>query len=290
MIFWAENNFLKISVDSKGAELVSLFSKRFKKEFLWNGDPLFWPRHSPILFPIVGKLKSDRYRIDNSFYTLKQHGFARDLLFSVDETNNTRLSFVLEENEETLKMYPFRYSLKIVYEINGNELSIEAKIKNKENKKMPFSLGFHPAFICPFKEEETIDEYCILFEKEEKCWRLYLEKGLIARKEIVWLKDGFLPLSEKLFSEDAVIFDKPSSEKVVLQKRDFKSPKIEVNFKGFRNLGLWKKKDAPFVCIEPWNGLPDYKESDQEFFKKDGIVILKEDGTSYYKIKIRLWE
>ena len=290
MIFSAENDFLKITVDSRGAELVSFFSNRLQKEFLWNGDPRFWQRRSPLLFPIVGRLKDDKYKIGDLFFTLKQHGFARDSVFSVEEISAQRLSFWLQENEETLKIYPFKYSLKIVYEIKGNELMIEAKIKNRGNEKMPFSLGFHPAFVCPFEKEEKIDEYFLIFEKEEKCERLYLEEGLITKKEIFWLKDRILPLSENLFANDAIILNKPLSKKVVLQRKDFRSAKIEVDFEEFNYLGLWKKKEARFVCIEPWNGLPDYKESEQDFFKKDGVIILKKNQTISFKLKIRLLE
>lgn len=285
-----ENDFLRITADSKGAELVSFFSKKLKKEFLWSGDPKFWQRRSPILFPIVGKLKDNKYKIGDSFFTLNQHGFARDSLFTFDGADEQKISFIFQENEETLKMYPFKFFLRISYKIVGNELAIGADITNKENIKMPFSLGFHPAFVCPFENEEKLNEYCIVFEKEEKCERLCLENGLITGREMFLLKDKILPLSEELFANDAVILNKLLSRKVVLHKQDSERPKIEVDFNGFSYLGLWKKKDARFLCIEPWNGLPDYSKSDQDFFKKEGIIILKEKQIISFKLKIRLLE
>lgn len=277
-------------MNKSGAELFSLFSKKFQKEFIWNGDPEFWQRRSPLLFPIVGRLKDDTYEIEGNRFSMKQHGFARDLVFNPSKVEKEELVFELFENEETMKIYPFRFILRIAYKIEGAKVKIKAEIENRDDKILPFSFGFHPAFVCPFNIGEKIEDYYVVFEKEEICERFFLENGLISNKELFNIRDKVLNLSENLFENDAVILGKVLSKKVFLQRKNGRGSKIEVAFKGFQYLGLWKKKDAPFLCIEPWNGLPDYKESDHNFIRKSGINFLERNCKATYEMEIGVFE
>lgn len=288
MIHSIEGSFIKIEVNEKGAELFSLFNKMREKEFLWYGDEKFWQRRSPILFPIVGKLKDDRYEIEGDVYNLKQHGFARDMVFKIEEKNKKMLSFSLSEDQETLKVYPFRFCLRVNYQIEENSLFVKAEVINKDEKALPFSIGFHPAFCCPFEKEENFSDYCLVFEKDEKCERLFLDNGLIAGKGFFAAKKRKLNLTEQLFINDAVILKNTLSKKIILQRKDLKGAKIEVNFKGFPYLGLWKKKSAPFICIEPWQGVNDYEDFSGNFYNKEGVVILKSNEIANFEFSITL--
>lgn len=290
MVYLIENELLRVEINQRGAELFSFFSKKLQKEFLWNGNPEFWPRRSPILFPIIGRLKGDKYRIGDKFYTMSQHGFARDSMFVLKEKKNDKIIFELTETDESLKIYPFRFKLRMTYKIVKNEVFAVAEIENRKEENLPFSFGFHPAFVCPFDKSETLKDYAVVFEKEEICERLFLENGLISNKEKFNISDRVLTLSENLFADDAVILKNVLSKKVSLQRKDEGNSKIELAFKGFSYLGLWKKQDAPFLCIEPWSGLPDYKESDNDFVRKDGIILLEKNERKTFEMKIGLFE
>lgn len=288
MIHSIENGFIKIEVNEKGAELFSFLNKTRQKEFLWNGNEKFWQRRSPILFPIVGRLKDDRYEIEGNSYNLNQHGFARDMVFKLEEKNRKSLSFSLIENQETLKIYPFRFCLRVNYQIEEIILFVKAEVINKDENPLPFSIGFHPAFFCPFEKDEKLEDYCLIFEKDEKCERLFLDNGLIAGKGFFASKKRKLDLTEELFANDAIILKNPLSKKVILQREDNKGSKIEVNFKGFPYLGLWKKRGAPFICIEPWQGVNDYTDFSGDFYNKEGIVILNSNESAEFEFSITL--
>jgi len=269
-----DNGFLKAAADEKGAELSSLAIKESGKELLWNGDPSFWARRSPILFPIVGRLRDDSYEVEGKKYFMSQHGFARDALFRVAEAGAAGARFVLSSEAGTEESYPFDFELAVTYCLTGSSLSMEAEVKNRGRGRMPFSLGFHPGFRCPLPEGGTLEDHAIFFEGPERCSRLFLEDGLIAGEEPFDIPGGALRLSERLFSRDALVLKGLLSKRVALGRLDGKGTRIEVRHFGLPFLGLWKKKDAPFVCIEPWQGTADRKDRNGNFFEKEGCVVL----------------
>ncbi len=279
---------MKVSIKEKGAELASLYHKEFRKDFLWDGNPQFWGRQSPILFPIVGKLKDDEYKIGDKKYKMPQHGFARDSNFELIGKSTDRATFLLKENEESLKNYPFKFLLYVVYELTGNTLRIAFRVENNFEDILPFSIGFHPAFVCPFEEDEELENYALFFEKEENLERLILENGLISSSEKFILQDRILALDEGIFIRDAIILKNPESKSVTLSRRDKSGEKIGLDFENFEYLGLWKKLKARFLCIEPWLGINDYKRFEGDFLKKEGIVILKRNKYFQRQIKITI--
>lgn len=268
-------------IEEKGAELVSLTDTNSGTEILWDGDPRFWARRSPILFPVVGKLRDDSYSLDGRTYSMVQHGFARDTMFRTVSSSSDDVSFHLEASRENLEKYPFRFSLDITYGLNGRSLSVATRVGNEGETRMPFSFGFHPGFKCPFEEGEKLGDYALFFEKPEECERLVLENGLISDKESISLTGGVIGLSEELFERDALIFRGLRSEKVTLGRIDERGRQIDVAFRGMSYLGVWKKKDAPFVCIEPWQGLADHRDRiGNNIFEKEGILVL-DPGDSF---------
>jgi galactose mutarotase-like enzyme len=267
------NKTLSASIKHAGAELFSLIDNE-NKEHIWNGNPEFWPKHSPILFPIVGSLKNNSYTFNGKDYQLSRHGFARDMEFQLIEKTESSATFSLEYNEETLRKYPFKFELQIIYQLEDNNLHIGYKVINKEKTQIPFSIGGHPALALP----KEFDNYSIQFEKEEDLNYSLLENELISNKtETLETNENVVKLNYKLFENDALIFKTLQSNSLTILENS--KPYIKVDFKDFPNLGIWTKNNAGFICIEPWFGYSDTAEQSGDLFKKEGILILDADQT-----------
>lgn len=276
------NKTLSASIKHSGAELFSLADNQ-NNEYMWNGDPNFWPKHSPILFPIVGSLKNDNYIFNQKEYQLSRHGFARDMEFLLIEKTESSATFSLSYNEETLQKYPFKFELQILYQLEDNKLNIAYKAINKGETKLPFSIGAHPAFALP----EEFSKYSIQFEKEEKLEYSLLENGLISNTtETLETSNNIVSLNYKLFENDALVFKTLQSNSLTIFENS--KPYIKVDFEDFPNLGIWTKENAPFICIEPWFGYSDTLEKSGDLFNKEGILILEANQTfnSVFSIEI----
>lgn len=272
-----ENDFLKISINEKGAELTGIFRKDIQKELLWQADASYWNRHAPVLFPFVGKLKNDSFVWNNKSYTCSQHGFARDEPFSVTDQSKESVTLKLSYSTDTLQRFPFPFHLELGYTLNHSTLCCTYKVINPENEMMYFSIGAHPGFICPLFENETLTDYSLMFNREEHVNRHLLTNGLFDLREEPVINGNMLPLNEALFTKDAVVLKNLQSHSVTLLSS--KHPhRITVSFNGFPYLGIWKKPGARFVCIEPWYGLADYTTHSGKLEEKEGIQSLKGNG------------
>ncbi len=259
-----KNNLIKATIKSKGAELISL--KSFETEYIWNGNPEFWSKHSPVLFPIVGTLKNNSYMYENKIYNLSRHGFARDMEFVVIESNQTSIVFSLKSNTETLKIYPFDFELLLKYELENLKLKISYEIINNSETEMPFSIGAHPAFSLP----NDFEKYSLEFNENENLVSYILKNDLIS--ETTFKIETFnkkLPLSYSLFENDALIFKNLNSKMITIF--DNKKPYLKIDFDDFPNLGIWTKPNAKFICIEPWLGYSDTEYSSGKIIEKEGI-------------------
>lgn len=290
MLHRIENEEIKLEISEKGAELQSIFLKGYQKEILYDGNPQFWSRRAPILFPIVGRAKDDRIKVKEKEYYINQHGFARDSQFKLIKKENEQVEFLLNENEKTIKMFPFSFTLIISYKLEKKKITISAKVQNEKEEILPFSIGFHPAFKIPFYENESIEDVSLKFEKRESCKRLILSNGLIDKVINFELNDKILKLKDSLFENDAIILKEFSSKYIIIERSDKKGFKIEVNFEGFPYLGIWKKVKAPFICIEPWFGVNDYSYFNGEIFSKEGILKLKKGDTFHTQFYISFLE
>lgn len=276
------NSTISASIKHAGAELFSL-KNNDNKEYIWEGNPDFWAKHSPILFPIVGTLKNNTYTIEGKEYQLPRHGFARDMEFQLAEKTKNSAVFSLESNSETLKKYPFEFELQLIYTLENTSLHIEYKVINKSGKKLPFSIGAHPAIALP----ENFKNYAFEFEKEEVLKYYLLENDLISNKtKVLETTNGTIPLNYKLFKNDALIFKTLESKSLTILEKS--KPYINVDFKDFPSLGLWTKDQAPFICIEPWLGYSDKSENSGDLFEKEGILILDSDQTFNSKFTITI--
>lgn len=276
------NSTLKASIKHAGAELFSLKDNQ-NKEYIWEGNPAFWGKHSPVLFPIVGTLKNNAYTINGKEYQLPRHGFARDMEFQlIDKTENSA-TFSLQSNSETLKKYPFDFELQLIYTLNETTLGIAYKVINKSESKIPFSIGAHPAIALP----ENFENYSFKFEKEEDLKYSLLENDLISNKtESLQTIENLVPLNYKLFENDALVFKTLESNSLTILENS--KPYIKVDFADFPSLGIWTKDQAPFVCIEPWFGYSDTAENSGDLFEKEGILILDAKQTFNSKFSIQI--
>ncbi|WP_276380427.1 aldose 1-epimerase family protein [Flavobacterium sp. H4147] len=276
------NSTLKASIKSAGAELFSLKDNQ-NKEYIWEGNPDFWGKHSPILFPIVGTLKNNTYTANGNEYELSRHGFARDMEFQLVEKTENSAVFSLQSNEETLKKYPFKFELQLIYTLENTSLKIEYVVINKGDSKMPFSIGAHPAIALP----ESFESYSFKFEKEESLKYNLLENDLISNKtETLKTTENVVPLHYKLFENDALVFKTLESNSLTILENS--KPYVQVDFEDFPSLGIWTKDQAPFICIEPWFGYSDTADNSGDLFQKEGILTLEADQTFHSQFSIKI--
>lgn len=276
------NSNLTAQINHLGAELFSLKTNQ-NTEYIWEGKPAFWGKHSPILFPIVGTLKNNSYSYNGIEYHLSRHGFARDMEFSVMEKSSNSVTFSLSASDETRKVYPFDFELQIIYTLEENSLYIEYKVLNNSPSQMPFSIGAHPAFALP----GNFEDYSLEFNQEEPLEYYLLENDLVSNntKELE-VNNKIVNLNYPLFENDALIFKSFQSNSLTILKNA--KPILRTNFKGFPNLGIWTKKDAPFLCIEPWFGYSDTEDSFGNLFEKESIQVLNEKEVFQSKFSIEI--
>lgn len=270
-----ENEQLKVVINTKGAELASIFHKQHELEYMWCGNPAVWGKHSPVLFPIVGTLKNNRYFFEEKTYELSRHGFARDKNFEVAVCGSHAATFLLSSNNDTLQVYPFPFKFYLHYEIKGNTLIVEYEVVNTGTAPMYFSVGAHPAFAVPLAADTSYEDYYLAFEKIEPLerWPITAD-GLIDDAPIaVPGKGGTLPLTKALFNKDALVLKHLQSSVVSLLSSKTEHG-LHFSFKGFPYMGIWATKGADFVCIEPWCGIADSAHSSQQLTEKEGIEIL----------------
>ncbi len=288
-----ENEKLKIQVSDHGGELISIIKKETGQEYIWNADAAYWGRHAPVLFPIVGGLKNKTYRYNKKEYILGQHGFARDMEFELASKAECEIWHRLCSNESTKEVYPFDFELETGFRLFQNQVIALWRVQNRSTKEMYFSIGGHPAFFCPpvIKEESDPGFDCckqrtkceILFEGVSVLNTRMLENGLAAanleqlklEKKIVDGKQyGGIFVTEDLFDRDAYIIEEHQTREVALAGPDgkfFLAVKFDAPL-----FGLWApKKNAPFVCIEPWYGRCDGVDADQIFENKAYINRLE---------------
>jgi len=283
-----ENEFIKITSKPEGAELTSIESKKDGIQFLWNANPSFWGRHAPVLFPIVGKLINNQYKINDKTYELTQHGFARDMVFNVIKEEQDEITYELISNSESLSKYPFKFSLKIKYRIEGSSIYVTYEVTNTDVVSMPFSIGAHPAFNVPLLEDESFEDYYIQFEENETIETIKLEGSYRnGKRELIADNTNVLPLTRELFKDDALILEKLNKNTISIHSKNHSSY-VKVDFEGFPYVGIWTTKTAPFVCIEPWYGIADESGPVKEMKNRLGVnnVEPNESFTCTYSITI----
>ena len=268
-----ENEFLCVEIAQMGAEVTRIYDKTEDNEILWEGNPVYWKRHSPVLFPNVGKTYKNRVLINGTQYPTSQHGFARDNVFTCIEAANEKASFMFRSSEETKEVYPFDFELHINYKLNKKELTVEWQVKNCGDETMYFTIGGHPAFRFA-KPEETKADYVLKVPGKEKLEYVLIDIscGCANVDEIhtLQLSEETYPLSDELFAKDALVVDNGQIEEAWLCHKDG-TPYVGVRSAGFPNYGIWSVEGAPFVCLEPWMGRCDNVGFNAELSEKPNV-------------------
>jgi len=279
-IYTLSNGTIEIKVKKAGAELCSIKLLSTNKEYMWEGNPQIWGGTSPVLFPIVGKLKDNIYKLDDQKYSIKKHGFFIgntdvELASSTDES----LTFRLRYDEKTLKQYPFKFEYLLTFKLVDNKVLIINEVKNLDEKEMYFSFGAHPAFKCPLDPGENYNDYFLEFDQPETAYTYPILASMLLGKPTDLILDNsrVIELNYHLFDKDALIFKDIKSKSVTLCSK-ISGKRVRVDFEGFPFIGFWAKPNADYICIEPWHGIDDSVDADQNFKTKEGILKLEGNG------------
>lgn len=265
------NKYITATLSTKGAELISL--KKDGKENIWEADPAVWASHAPLAFPICGGLKDDKFIFEGKEYILEKHGYGRHVEFEIESADAESATFLLVSNEESHKVYPFDYELRITYTLDNSKINVEYKIKNTSKGDMYFSIGGHEGYACP----EGIEEYTVVFEQPEDLISNILNGNLLEyNTRNLGTNTTELALKEEYFDIDAQVFLNLKSKKVMLRHNKTGNVRT-IDFNGFDYLLLWTKPGAKYICIEPWCGCQDFMDSDYDITKKRGIIKLGKD-------------
>jgi galactose mutarotase-like enzyme len=289
-----KNKNFQVSVKKEGAELCSFKSLNTNIEYIWKADPQIWSAHAPNLFPIIGCLKEDSFLYQGKEYACPKHGFIRkNKKISLITQKENSLTFRLKYDDETLKIYPFKFEFQIKFLLEDNKLSVIHKVINHDSDTMLFSLGGHPGFTCPVHDHEEYEDYYLEFEKPETApaWQV-MANGLIGKEtQPAFDEPTKIRLHPQIFKNDALVFKNLNSSKVSIKSKK-SSQVLSVEFEDFPYLGIWAKPNAPYVCIEPWLGIADSYSADRDFENKEAIISLeaKKDFIAAYSIIIKEYD
>ncbi len=275
------NSTITAEIAALGAELQSL--KLNGAEYLWNGDPAYWTGRAPVLFPICGGVADDTYTYGGKKYRLPKHGFARKREFTLESASDNAATFLLRSDDDTRGGYPFEFELRARYALYGATLVADYMATNTGECDMLFSVGAHEGYACP----EGIAAYDLVFERPENLRANVLHGNLLGRDTIPVLEGDTLALDPRYFEVDALVFTDVKSRKVTLRNRAT-GRSVEVRFDGFPYLLIWQKHNAPYICIEPWCGLPDYIDGDGTLAGKAGIITAAPGETIVRTHTVRL--
>ncbi len=269
-----KNEFLTVQISTLGAEMLSVKDAQ-GVEYLWEGDPAFWEGHAPVLFPLCGGLKDGAYLLNGRRYELEKHGFARHEEFSLLRAGKTEAVFLLRENERTFPGFPFPFVFMVAFVLDRDRVRVTYTVHNTGTETMYFNVGAHEAYATP----GGIENYEVYFDRSEELAPLPVHGNLLGRETGAPLVTGHvLPLKKELFMPDALVFGELNSRAVTLARKGG-GRTIRVAFDGFDHLLLWQVPGAPYLCIEPWCGLPDFEDADGNIAHKQSITELPAGDT-----------
>jgi galactose mutarotase-like enzyme len=270
-----ENDYLKVGIITKGAQLASLYNKATQTEQMWQANAEIWHWHAPNLFPVVGGLVNNQLHAEGKIYNLSRHGFARQMEFEVADASQHHAVLSLVATDETLAVYPYHFVFQVLYDLIDNALRITYKVINQENKAIYFSVGGHPAFNIPFGNEGNYEDYYLEFENANKLEThlLSAEGYFTGETRPIELDDSKLHLTRNLFDADALVFKNIQSKSITIKSTKHEQT-LTIEYPFFKHLGIWAKPGADFVCIEPWLGYADAEGSVNDISTKPAIQKL----------------
>lgn len=263
-----DNGILSVRINELGAEIKSV--QKNGEERMWPGRPEIWNNTAPLMFPICGGLKENKYTFEGKEYTLNKHGYMRTTMFEMETADTSSAVFLHKSSEETKKNYPFDYELRVIYTLDGDGIKIEYRVDNKSEKTMYFSIGSHEAYYTP----EGIEDYDVIFPEKETLLARDLYGSIVANTSRTIIKNScVLPLYEKFFMLDTLVFTSLKSRSATLRNR--KNGKgVRVDFPDASYFLIWHIPNAPYICLEPWGGISDIHGSGYDITEKEGITAL----------------
>jgi galactose mutarotase-like enzyme len=279
MNFHLENDQLIVTACSKGAELISIVSKKSGTEYLWQGKSERWEGKSPVLFPIIASVENDQYCVGDNMYHLGLHGFAMHKEFRLTEKEQGSLRFSLDFDEDTLKVYPYKFTLDVAYVLKDNSIQTIYAVTNVDDKPIWFCLGGHPTFACPLDKNLDFTDYHLKFEQKETAPR-HLMTGPLMNGETEPFLDNQdeIPLNKDLFRENAIILKDLRSKWIDLRSSK-DSKQVRLSIEGFPHLGIFSYAESEkdkYICVEPWHGIPGVKGKEKEMKDKEGVICLRQ--------------
>lgn len=282
-----ENERYIMTFCEKGGEMESFTDKEAGIQYLYQGNTDFWGGKNPGLFPLIGNTYDGTYEIDGKTYAMKNHGLIRYANLTCLAHNENSVTYELCSNEETLKQYPFDFSYQVTYELVKNKVTITYDITNTGEKEMPFTFGLHPGFLCPLTKEETFEDYHLVFSNPESIQQIHFDPSKQQKETYEDVEVQDIPLTYKwILDEATIIYKNCKSAYVTLQGKEHG---VKVSIAGYPYLAFWTPAEgAPFICIEPWYGHGDFTKVDEDFYHREGTMILspKRTFTTSYTIEV----
>jgi galactose mutarotase-like enzyme len=284
-----QNNRYSARIAETGAELKSLVDRSTGKEYIWQADPAWWAGSAPVLFPVIGGLKGGAFTFEGRLHKLPSHGFARTSEFRVAQAGAESVSFELSADAKTREMYPFEFLLRVSFALEQSGIAVRYDVSNRGTGTMWFSIGSHPAFNLPFAGGH-LENYYVVFEREENMERWFFKDGMVVAGKTAEILTNCrtLSLSRAIFDQGPVIFKHPESrEFTIVNSRNSRA--ITVATEGVPYVAVWAKPNgAPFLCIEPWHGIPDMSDCTGNLMEKEGIMSLGRGATftTGYRVEI----
>ena len=274
-----KNNRYEVTFCTKGGEIESFTDLETGIQYMWQGHPDYWTGKNPDLFPLVGNTLDGTYEINGKTYSMKNHGLIRYATLSCIKENEKEVIMALDSDEETRKQYPFDFHYEVAYTLEGNQLTIIYRITNTGTEDMPFTFGLHPGFNCPLCEGETFEDYTLKFDHTEKMKQLIFDGE---KKKPYVLEDvefDHIPCSYELIEKYATLIYK-GAKSSHLTLSGPKGHGVKISIAGYPYLAIWTaKKGAPFICLEPWYGHADFSEVEEDFYHREGTMILSPSKT-----------
>ena len=292
MLYTIKNNYLEVQISDNGAEIKSI--KYLGKDYLHNSDPKYWGRSATLHWPKIGTIKNGTATIDGGSYPMIKHGFLRDTLCTIETHSTDKIIFKVSSNENTLKLYPYNFQILITYELLEQTIHSNLEFINNSKTQMPFNLGLHPAFKVPLNENESFEDYKIIFDVPGtyEMPTVNLSDGTIDYdnrcRTFTNLKE--LPLNYSDYDFDALVFENIKSHQVTLTNKD-ETHGVVFNFEDFPMLGIWTPNHikSPFICLEPWIGCADAPTTNGDFKTKRDLIYVEPNNTKTIKYSIKFF-
>lgn len=282
MDYTIKNSILQVVISSTGAEIQSVKSQHSGYEYIWQADPNVWQRHAPVLFPIVGKLQNDEYTYHGKTYHMNQHGFARNMEFTVERQTAESITFLLTDTPETLAIYPFKFELRVNYNLLNNLLEENFSVTNRSDDEMIFGIGGHPGFNIPTDKKIAKEDFYFSTKPSRARVQIPLKGAYLDwDNRSLASTNSLITLSDHLFKNDALIFQLRGHDNRVSLKTDTSNFHVNVWLRDAPFVGIWSQypKTADYVCIEPWWGIADRVDTNQKLEEKYGMNHLDAKAT-----------